>query len=872
METLRTLIEGLQHEREHHAVLTFTRTGALRWTRAQLRQAGINLARCLIARGIGPGDAVALFADVSPSWIAAVLGAMRIGVVVIPLDVQFSRDILAQVLADSGARFVLTDTAHAKTLPAGTPMMPIDEDVVIPDVSLPEPSVDAYAVAAMLYTSGTTGPPKGVPLTHSNLIYQIDVLASSHLVHDGDCVLLPLPAHHVYPFALGVLVPLALGLPIVIPAGLTGPQIARALRESRATVVIGVPRLYSALFGTLEARMRAAGHIVSAAFHAALVTCGVVRRMTGINLGRVVFAPLHRRLAPRLRLAACGGAPLDTTMARHLEAFGWDLAIGYGLTETSPLLSLDHSPVRYGSVGKAVLGSELRIHDGEIQARGPGVFAGYHQQPDKTRAAFSADGWLRTGDCGAMDADGYLYVHGRLAEIIVTAGGVNVQPEEVEALFVKNPVIREAALLPGEQGLTLLVVPDEAEILRFGMPVEEAMRNAITEETRRLASYQRPVDFAITYEPLPRTRLGKLQRHRLPERYQRARIAGARAQTGPLPPEQWTSSDQSLLVTEAARQAWAWLASHYADRRLTPDTHVALELGIDSLGWIDLTLELATRAGVELDDAAIAKVEKVRDLLVAAAEAQQAEERGGWLAHPERVLGAQERAYLTPLTAPVERIARILTHLTRWLMGHWFRVQVRGVEHLPARGPFLLVPNHTSLLDPFALAAVIPEELVREVHWAGIAQITFANAVMRGFSRMAHVLPVDPRRGVVSSIALATAVLDAGKPLVWFPEGQRSPDGRLLPFKRGIGLLLTHRRVPVIPVLIRGAHDALPLGRFLPRFSPIVVQLGEPLMPEELARLGHGMRDDERITDGLHARLWQMCTGDTPGVDVGQSV
>ncbi|MGE0081656.1 MAG: AMP-binding protein [Thiohalomonadaceae bacterium] len=859
METLHALIEGLQHEREYQAVLAFTREGATRWTRAQLLQASLRLARCLVSRGIGPGDRVALYAEFRPPWIAAVLGTVQIGAVIVPLDAQFNRDALAQVLDDSGVRLVFTDAAHAEALPPGMVMLPIDEDVAAADVAMPEPPRDANAVAAMLYTSGTTGPPKGVPLTHHNLVYQIDVLVGSHLVREGDSVLLSLPAHHVYPFALGVLAPLALGLPLVIPAGLTGPQIARALRESGATMIIGVPRLYAAVFEALEARVRAAGVVASAAFRAALAACALVRRLTGANAGRTVFAPLHRRLAPRLRVAACGGAALEAALARRLEAFGWNLAIGYGLTETSPLLTLDRSPVRYGSVGKAVPGSELRIRDGEIQARGPGVFAGYHQRPDKTREVFSDDGWLRTGDRGEMDADGYLYVLGRFAEIIVTAGGVNVQPEEVEAVFARSPFIREAALLATAQGLALLVVSDAAEVLRRGVPTEEAVRDAVAEGSRRLASYQRPAGFAITHEPLPRTRLGKLQRHLLPDRYQLARAAGPEARARPLPPEQWSSADQSLLATEAARTAWSWLASRYADRRLTPDTHVELELGIDSLGWIDLTLELATRAGVELDDAAIGGVEKVRDLLVAAAEAQQAEERGGWLVHPERVLGEQERVYLTPLKAPVERIARALTHFNRRLMRRLFRVQARGVEHLPERGPYLLVPNHASLLDPFALSAVLPEDAVREVHWAGIAEMAFANAVLRGFSRMAHVLPVDPRRGVVSSLALATAVLDAGKPLVWFPEGQRSPDGRLLPFKRGVGLVLANRRVPVIPVIIRGAHDALPRGHRVPRRSRIVVELGKPVMPDELARQGKGMRDDERITDGLHARLWQMC-------------
>jgi long-chain acyl-CoA synthetase len=870
METLDVITRTLRGDTDRDAVLAFTREGVTQWSRARLLHAVGGVAAQLAGQGIEAGDRVALYAELRPNWIAAALAALQMRAVLVPLDAQFTGDTLAHVLRDSGARCVLTDAAHTDALPQGVSVLRLDEDIA-PVTEPPEaPPAHPDTVAAILYTSGTTGFPKGVPLTHRNLSFQAETLRAIDLVHEGDRVLLPLPAHHVYPFAIGVLAVLALGLPLVIPAGLTGPQIARALRESGATVVIAVPRLYAAVFDALEARIRAVGRPAVAAFHGVLAVSGALRRLIGANVGRTVFARLHRRLAPQLRLVACGGAALDAGLARKLEAFGWALAVGYGLTETSPLLTLDRTPVRPGSVGRAIEGVRLRVQDGEIQARGPGVFEGYLNRPEKTEEVFTADGWFRTGDRGALDADGYLFVQGRISEIIVTAGGVNVQPDEVEAVFTASPFIREAALLPTEKGLALLVVPDTAEALRAERPEEDAAHEAVADASRRLASYQRPAAFALTHDPLPRTRLGKLQRHLLRERYDLARAAGPGAQARPLPPEQWTGADRALLDAEAAQAAWIWLTSRYPDRRLTPDSHMELELGLDSLGWIDLTLELGTRAGVELDDTAIAGIETVRDLLNAAGEAQQAGERGGWLAHPERVLGERERVYLTPLAAPLERLARWLTALNRTLMRRMFRVRAQGIEHLPRQGPYLLVPNHGSLLDPFALAAVFPKGLAREVHWAGISEMAFANAVLRGFSRLAHVLPVDPRRGAVSSLALAAAVLDAGKPLVWFPEGQRSVDGRLLPFKRGIGLVLETRNVPVVPVVIRGANDAMPPGKRLPRRSEITVELGAPVLPDELAHQGKGMRNDERITNGLHARIWAMCEGRDGGHDASE--
>ena len=864
-DTVTTLIalvaDALARQPDREAVIAFTRDDCVRWTRSRLWQAAEAHAQVLLANGVRNGERVALQGDMRPGWIAALLGTLRVGACIVPIDAQFSGDTLAHVLRDCGAHCAWTDAAHAAGLPASVTALLMEEAPPAP-VSLPPLPQDAEVAAAVLYTSGTTGFPKGVPLTHRNLAFQVESLAAMGLVQGEDRALLPLPAHHVYPFALGIFAPLILGLPLIIPAALTGPQIARALRESEASVIIGVPRLYGALFEALEARLAATGRWAPLLFRTCLAAAGGVRRATGFNAGRRLFAPLHRRIAPRLRVAACGGAALDAALARCLEALGWDLAIGYGLTETSPLLTIDRTPVRHGSVGRPLAGVEIRVRDSEIQARGPGVFSGYLNLPEKNAETFTGDGWFRTGDRGSVDADGYLFVQGRLSEIIVTAGGVNVQPEEVEAAFETSAFIREAALLPGDKGLALLVVPEVAEAVRAGREVEEAVRAAVSGIARGLASYQRPSALALTHEPLPRTRLGKLQRHRLHERFELARRAGPQTRARPLPPEQWASADRGLLDAEAARVAWSWLTARYPDRRLTPDTHLELELGIDSLGWIDLTLELGTRAGVELDDAVIARTERVRDLLNAAADAQGAGEEGGWLAHPERILGEQGQRYLTPLPVPLERLARALTGLNGALMRGLFRVRARGLEHLPPRGPYLLVPNHGSVLDPFALSAVIPRGIAREVHWAGITDMAFSNPIVRGFSRLAHVLPVDPRRGAVSSLALATAVLDAGKPLVWFPEGQRSPDGRLLPFKRGIGVVLEHRKVFVVPVVIRGANDAMPPGRRVPRRSEITVDVGEPVMPDELAAQGNGMRSDERITDGLHARLWAMCKGE----------
>ena len=280
------------------------------------------------------------------------------------------------------------------------------------------PLVRREDVAVLFYTSGTTGPPKGVPLSHGNIASQLESIADLKIITAGDRALLPLPLHHVYPFVVGMLAPLTLGLPLVLPLSLSGQQLLRALREGEVTVIIGVPRLYSALYAGINARVESSGWVMRGLFRALLNISAVLRNSLGLRVGKLFFRSLHNRFGKHLRLFASGGSALDPQLASKLEALGWDVAIGYGLTETSPLLTINlPGQATPGSVGKPFPGVEVRIdphalekpervrgHEvGEVLARGPNVFAGYLNLPEKTAEVFTSDGWFRTGDMGYLD-------------------------------------------------------------------------------------------------------------------------------------------------------------------------------------------------------------------------------------------------------------------------------------------------------------------------------------------------------------------------------------------------------------------------------------------------------------------------------------
>ncbi|MDO9467862.1 MAG: AMP-binding protein [Thiobacillus sp.] len=843
--SLTPVLTGLARFGQRPAIVALGPDGITSQSYAELARRVEALAGGLAEAGVARGEAVALFAPDSPPWIAAALAIVRAGGAVLPVDAQLGDETLAHVLADSGARLVFTRADRAERLARLAPALRL----IVLDAEAGDPSgwhalQAARAVelppsqpndpAALFYTSGTTGRPKGVPLSHANLAFQLDAIAAAGLLTPADRVALPLPLHHVYPFVLGLLTPLALGLPLILPQALTGPQVLRALNEGEATVMVGVPRLYEAMLAGIEARVATRG-AAAAALVRHLVALSRWMNHLGLDAGRLLFGRLlHARLAPRLRLLACGGSALQAETAAKLRALGWQVAIGYGLTETAPLLTLNPPDGKPGSAGRAVPEVELRIAaDGEIQARGPNVFSGYRKLPDKTQEAFSADGWFRTGDLGRLDADGYLFITGRAKELIVTAGGENIQPEEVETAYQRHPFIREFALLEDRGRLLGLVLPEPDAIRRAGQTdLAAAVRQAVAQMSAGLPSYQRVADIALTREPLPRTRLGKLRRHLLAAAWQDARAGATQpVKAGPLPPDAWAEADRALLEQPAASLTWDWLVRRYPGRRLTPDTSLQLDLEVDSLAWLDIALDLEQAAGVELGEAAIARIETVRDLLRETGEATAGAVSAAAWDQSERVLSAADRRWLAP-TGPLARgfawgFVRLLQPLARLA----FRLRVEGREHLPAQEQVVYVANHASFLDPFIMAAAMGPARVARTRWTGFTGMAFANPLTRFLSRIARTLPVDPERGATAALALSAAAIRQGDSLAWFPEGQRAADGRLHDFRPGIGRLLARFPLRVIPLHIAGSFEAMPTGRRWPRRVPIVIRFGAPIDP-----------------------------------------
>jgi long-chain acyl-CoA synthetase len=854
----RTLQELLLHLREYGsapAIIATGRDDANTRSFAELFDASQEFAKAIAARAREGGPTIGLMAPNSPAWIEAFFGIVAAGAVVMPIDVQTADEDLQRMLAIGECRLVFAGAGQIDRLRNVTPScQAVDLDAVqatprpeprdaMPGILLPP--TDPQDVAVLAFTSGTTGTPKAVPLSHANLMSNVEALVVEGIIGPHDRALVPLPFHHAYPLTVGILTVLASGATIVLPAGLSGPQLVEAIREGRATALLGVPRLYDALLANIRAEVARQSRPVQRFFPLVLAASRLIHLHSGIPAGRWAFRALHARIGPTLRLMVSGGAALSAEVETTLIGLGWRVLTGYGLTETSPILAFNRpGRSRIGASGQALPGVQLRIANqdaegsGEIEAAGRSVFTGYRHDDAATRNAFTADGWLRTGDLGRLDAGAYLFIVGRATETIILPNGKKIDPDSIEKAYAADPLIREIAVLHRAAGLAALIVPNDEAVREAGaFRIRGLIHDALNTRARTLPPHLRLTGFAVTRLSLPRTQLGKLRRHLLPALYENAHAARGATHEAVL-----SEADTALLAPPLAAAVWRWIHTRYPDQAIALDTSPQLDLGVDSLGWLDLTLALERDFGIALTEQQIARIVTLRDLLREAVTATPSQ------APPS--ISAPQNIWLASYGPGVRATRFAGEAFLRGVMGAFFRLHVDGRQNLPPP-PFLVCPNHVSYLDSFALAAALPHRQLQSTYWAGWTGLLFATRLQRLFSRAAQVIPIDPDRAAAAGIALSSAVLSRGRTLVWFPEGGLSPDGSLQPFQPGIGAVLERYPVPVVPAYISGTVAALPPGKRLPRLRQIAVRFGVPLDPEAAAPDAAGRAHQQAIAEAI---------------------
>ncbi|MBU1616259.1 MAG: AMP-binding protein [Candidatus Margulisbacteria bacterium] len=520
MESLREITD--RSARNYAAFPAFrgrTEDGYQTFTFIDAAQAIAKIQSYLNSLGIVHGDRVVIMAENRPEWPLAYLAVTTYGAIAVPIDAVLKEEDVLPLLADCRPKATIVSqkiSASHQGLFAGLHLLIMERIATLPDpVSFDRPPLKASDVASIVYTSGTTGSPKGIVLTHWNLASNAQAVASLFKIGPGDNMLSVLPLSHTFETTAGFLAPFCRGSCITYTDSLKSNVLVKIMRETGVTIMCGVPMLYQIFFEGIMRQAEESGKKLL--FDLLLRLSALFVDVIGVNISRSIFGMVHKKFGGKIRFFASGGAAISPELVYKFSLLGFTVLQGYGLTETSPIATVnDLSHNRIGSVGRPLPGVKVMIANkdgpGEILISGPNVMRGYYGRPDLT-AEVMKDKWLKTGDVGYFDQDGYLFITGRIKEIIITGSGVNVYPDELEERLNKLPGVAESCVIgekiregirQGTEKVIGVVVPKEG--------VSDAEINQqVHELNRQLAEFKR-VNLVIRRRELPKTRLLKIKR------------------------------------------------------------------------------------------------------------------------------------------------------------------------------------------------------------------------------------------------------------------------------------------------------------------------------------------------------------------------
>lgn len=803
MLTLVDLLNEFPARGDSPAVIYRTGVRRFVFSYARLHDLSLRMNAYLARRGIGNGDRVLVWAPNSPWWAVAFWGCAARGAVAVPVDFMAGAERAATIARMSGARLVVQSRLKSDTVAEAASFIIEDLEFLLPQME-PLPSrADAAAedMAELVYTSGTTGSPKGVVLTHGNLLSNL-LQVNGHIPVVGpDYVFLSLlPLSHMFEQMGGFLTPLYRGASMVHLRTLKPSAIMDAFGEEDVRAVVCVPRLLQLLRGSIEREIEAKG--LGGAFRLML---GAAHRMPS-GLKWLIFLPIRRRFGRNFVMFVSGGASLAPELFRFWRALGFTVLEGYGLTECSPVLTANTMCRQVeGSVGTPLPGVDVRLEDGEVVARGENVFPGYYRNPEATRETFTPDGWFRTGDLGTFDGEGNLRILGRRKELIVTGAGVNVYPDELEGVLNSLAGVREACVIGLDRGageeVHAVLITDGS-----GRGPEEIIREA----NERLDPLQRITGVSVWPDPeFPKTTTLKIRKFLVKERI----AAGGQGEGGP-------SADP--LINLIAR-----VTGSRADG-IREDSSLVDDLGLTSIGRLELVNQLEQEYRMDLEDSVIGPRTTVGELR-------------GIVARRERPEGRRPFRFWTSL-APFRAARRLLDACFHdSLVRMCASIEVSGRENLAGlKPPVMFIANHLSYLDQPAIMASLPARWRHATATAAWEEFFFRNyrtMAGRAWKRFTYeygtmflnLFPISQTEGFRRSLSHMGKLADHGINILIFPEGARSVDGRLLPFQPGIGLMVRELSVPLVPIRITGMEKVLPRGAALPRRGRVTIRFGEPL-------------------------------------------
>lgn len=738
-----------------------------------------RVARVLADAGLGSGDRAIIWAVNRPEWGLAFLAVLHAGGVAVPLDVRHTTDFGRKIVDQTSAKLVLASRqteASARTL--GLPVVLIE---ALPDLArrveaLPPADIDGGSLAEIVFTSGTTGEPKGAMLSHGNLVSCATAMTGVITFGANDRLLSILPLSHLYEQALGFIAPLLVGASIVYPVSRQPAVLMRTFRDFRVSILLIVPQGLELLTNAIERKVDQSGR------RARFEQLHRLARRVPRPIRRALFRPILGQFGGRLHTIGVGASALDVDVARRWTDMGIDVLQGYGATEMGPVVTFTR-PERnvLGTVGEPIPGVEVRIaDDGEILARGPGRFHGYWQNAAATAAAIDADGWYHTGDLGAFTPEGMLTFRGRKKDMLALPDGQKVYPEDVEAVLRLDPRIADATVVGWPLGAGLRV---HAVLLLEGpAAADEVVRTA----NASLAPHQQIRGVTVWPDPdLPRTHTLKVRKPEVLARLAAMESPDHRTMGGPTPMPPAPASDVDPVSAIVASVGALDPSTVKVTARLSTD------LNLDSLRRVELLGVIEEELGIFVDDDALDPDATVGDLIALVEAARETRRQPGSWAWP-----------LSPAVRAVGLTIQVL--LIYPFIQLFYRIRVTGLDRLDGIvGPVLFTPNHCLHLDNAIILTRLPLATRWKLSVAAAADTIYKNPVQGILaSVIANAFPLAREGGVRKSLELLGARLDRGFNILLYPEGKLTLGGPLQAFRAGAGLIAVEGGTPVVPVRI----------------------------------------------------------------------
>ncbi len=831
------------------------------YTYADIQELATRAAAFFAAQGVKPADRVLLVSHNAPEWGISYFGVLKAGATCVPVDPESKTEELINFVRASGATGVVlgekADEEHAdlqeKLLEAGLDARLwryaevfelTDEQSEDERIALLPAKVSPNAVASLIFTSGTTGQPKGVMLSHKNLTNMVSMLSSVFEMDTGDGILSVLPLYHTFEFSTGFLTPFSRGTQITYLSDLNGEELARAIKNGHVTGMVGVPALWELLHRRIMSRLRERGEWVGNAAEALIKFNSRLRDKTPFNLGSVIFRPIHSGLGGNIRYLISGGSALNEKIKRDMHGLGFTILEGYGLTEASPVLTVTRpqNALNATSVGRPLPGVEVRISDpdafgiGEVIARGPNVMLGYYQNEQATQSAIISR-WLHTGDLGRLDDDGNLYLVGRSKEIIVDTNGKNVYPDEIEEQYKDSHYVKEIGVVGLPDGIgekvAALVFPDyDHDIALERQEVQRRVENHFREVSSSLPFYKRVKSLYFAEEELPRTATRKIKRRevvKIIQSLEESKRAGITERTAPR--EQHHDADWLLGII-----------AHVASRpraQVTLDSRLA-ELGFDSLMFVELASAIEQAGGALVSPDTLNEVVDVRELYSVVKRRETAKAvRAAEARAEEDVRQAEKEIYVPTFVRTVGN--RGIDVVQRALYENVLKAHVEGQSNIPTHTNFIAATNHTSHLDTGLIKYALGE-YGRDMVALAAADYFFDNKYKRAYmNNFTNIVPIERSGSLRQSLRHARSFLERGYTALIFPEGTRSMTGQMAEFKSGFAYLALNTRTGILPAYLWGTYEAFPKGSTFLKGREVGARIGRFLSPDELDGLTKGM-------------------------------